>query len=88
MQQWKALNKHNDRDVCYSSSKENFGIENKNFLEVKKFRDVFIWFQFGISDLLHNKNFANLPVVNENEEHFLLSYPVYEQIRKKHLDRL
>ena len=64
-----------------------------NSLDVKKFRDVFIRFRFGINDLSNNKRYANTSDAKcpfckerENEEHFLWSCPAYEEIRKKYLN--
>ena len=93
IQEWYATNRDNIRYVWYSSFKQNFGMEEYlNVIDVKKFRDVFIRFRFGINNLRSNMRYTNIPDRNcpfcnerENEIHMLLLCPAYEEIRKKYL---
>ena len=63
-------------------------------LDIKKFRDIFVRFRFGINDLSCNKIYGNASNsqcsfcnVIEDECHFLLSCGLYDTLRKKYLAR-
>jgi len=96
-QTWHANNCSSDRYLWYSSFKSTFGLESYlNRLTIKKFRDVFIRFRFGINDLKVNRRFINsltrdtkCPFCNdrESEEHFLLHCPLYRELRDKYIKR-
>ena len=94
LQEWNAKNTSSERYKWFSTIKQNHGLENfLNVLDIKKFRDVYIRFRFGINDLRCNKRFDNINDTNcpfcgvtENEEHFLLLCPTYHQLRKKYLE--
>ena len=89
------INTSSDRFLWFSCIKENFGLEYYlNTLNVKKFRDTFIRFRMGINKLRSNDRYrevvdAKCPFCQgvENEEHVLLSCPVYQQLREKYLQR-
>ena len=95
LQIWCEQNANNDRYSWYSTFKENFGLEHYlNTLEIKKFRDVFVRFRFGINDLRINDRYTNThdrkcPFCDEIEDeiHFLFKCPVYEHLRKKHFEQ-
>ena len=95
LQEWNRKNTSSDRYKWFSTIKQNHGVENfLNLLDIKKFRDVFIRFRFSINDLRCNKRYDHLLSTNcpfcgtiENEEHFLLVCPAYQQLREKYISR-
>ena len=62
-------------------------------LKIKKFRDVFIRFRLGINELNINRRYERTrslfcpfcPNCLENEVHFLMDCPLYDDIRRKYL---
>jgi len=97
-QEWNWKNNSSERYRWYSTFKNGLGLENYlNTLEIKKFRDVFIRFRFGVNSLFTNQRYevsqdlrarqCPFCAEKEDEEHFLLSCKGYEHLREKYLER-
>ena len=97
-QEWHSKIGNSDRFIFYSSFKSSFECERYlNFINVKKFRDAFIRFRFGVNELRANKIFVNEHHLKlncpscrdhlETEEHFLLRCPLYNDLRSKYLNQ-
>ena len=91
-QQWESRNASSSRFRWYSSIKGTLELENYlNFLNVKKFRDIFIRFRFGINDLKANTRYTNesdlCPFCEdiETETHFLIDCNEYRYLRRKYI---
>ena len=95
LQEWKRKNMRSDGYRWFSTIKKNHDVEHFwKLLDIKNFRAVLIPFRFTINDLRCNKRFDNLLSTNcpfcgaiENEEHFLLVCPAYQQLRDKYISR-
>ena len=93
-QEWHGKLNDSDRYLMYRSFKKSFEAELYiNDLKIKKFRDVFIRFRIGINELKTNRWYEkdidlNCPFcvnIIENERHFFLDCPLYEEVREKFL---
>jgi len=95
-QEWHSRIGNSDRFIMYGSFKSVLEAERYlNNVNIKKFRDAFIRFRFGINELRANRRFQKeqdnenqcpfCTNVVENEEHFLLHCYLYDDIRSKYL---
>ncbi|RUM93187.1 MAG: hypothetical protein DSZ28_08770, partial [Thiothrix sp.] len=95
-QEWHSKLESSERFRMYSSFKNVFKHEQYlHGISIKKFRDVFVRFRFGINELMTNRvhvrdkrDDLSCPFCRgeiENENHFLLHCKTYDDIRRTYL---
>ena len=93
---WMSQLHMSDRYILYRQIKQQLALEKYlMFLDKKIFRDVFIKFRMGVSELyIHKYRFSRdhpsftCPSCREEEEddkHFLLECPAYEDLRSRYI---
>jgi len=93
-QDWYSKIVESDRYTTYRSFKSL--LQPERYLKditITKFRNVFVKFRLGIVDLKINKRYQNVTLTCpfcdtvENELHFLLHCPKYNDLRQKYISR-
>ena len=97
LQEWRSNLRDSSRFSFYQSFKTAFECEQYlSFINIKKFRDVFIRFRFGCNELrvnTRNKSDPNISTncpfcgVTENELHFIKDCQMYIDLRQKYLEK-
>ena len=94
LQEWHGKLNDSERFLMYRSFKKSFETEQYiNELKIKKFRDSFIRLRLGVNELNVNRWFEKDRTLKcpfcvnnvENEKHFFIDCPLYEDLRQKYL---